>query len=95
MTSNRLRGFPPVFDGHCRTLILGSFPSERSLARAQYYAHPQNQFWRLVGNVIDVALQDMKYDDRLAALLAHHIGLWDVIGACERKGSLDGNIRQA
>jgi double-stranded uracil-DNA glycosylase len=95
MTSARLRGFPPVIDGQCRALILGSFPSERSLAKAQYYGHPQNQFWRLVGHVIDAALQGMEYDGRLAVLLAHGIGLWDVIGACERTGSLDSNIRQA
>lgn len=95
MTSTRLRGFPPVIDGHCRTLILGSFPSERSLAKAQYYAHPQNQFWRLVGNVIDAALQNMAYDDRLEILLAHHIGLWDIISTCNREGSLDSNIRNS
>ena len=95
MTSTRLRGFPPVIDRRCNTLILGSFPSESSLAKGQYYGHPQNQFWRLVGRVIDMTLQDMEYADRLAALLAHRIGLWDVIGACEREGSLDGDIRRA
>jgi len=95
MVSTRLRGFPPVIDRRCRTLVLGSFPSQASLVKAQYYGHPQNQFWRLVGHVIDVALQDKEYDRRLQVLLSHHIGLWDVIGACERAGSLDSNIRRA
>ncbi len=95
MTSTRLRGFPPVIDRGCQTLILGSFPSEASLAKTQYYGHPRNQFWRLVGSAIDTPLQDMEYLARLEILLAHHIGLWDVLGACERQGSLDGNIRKA
>jgi TDG/mug DNA glycosylase family protein len=90
-----LRGFPPVIDRRVRTLILGSFPSEASLAKAQYYGHPQNQFWRLVGGVLDVPLHGMPYQDRLQSLLAHRVGLWDVIGRCERTGSLDGAIRKA
>ena len=47
--------FDPVIDAGTRVLILGSLPGERSLARGQYYAHPQNQFWRLVGEVLGVA----------------------------------------
>ena len=88
-------GFPPVIDDGVDTLILGSFPGLASLGRAQYYAHPQNQFWRLVGAAIGEALPEMDYADRLRTLLAHRIGLWDVIGSCVRKGSLDANIRQS
>lgn len=95
MTSVELRGFPPVIDRHVGTLILGSFPSETSLAKSQYYGHPQNQFWRLIGRVIDAPLVAMPYESRLEVLLAHHIGLWDVIGRCERAGSLDSAIRNA
>jgi len=72
---------------------LGSFPSVRSLAKGQYYGHPQNQFWRLVGRAIGAPLHEMRYEDRLEALLACGIGLWDVIGRCEREGSLDSAIR--
>lgn len=93
--SAALRGFPPVIDRRVRTLILGSFPSEASLAKAQYYGHAQNQFWRLVGRVIDAPLHEMPYEARLEALLARRIGLWDVIGTCEREGSLDSAIRNA
>lgn len=86
-------GFPPVVDAGIETLILGSFPSVASLGKAQYYGHPQNHFWRLVGAVIDAPLAEMRYEDRLRALLAHRIGLWDIIGTCAREGSLDSRIR--
>lgn len=88
-------GFPPLIDEGVDTLILGSFPSVASLGKAQYYAHPQNQFWRLVGAAIDEPLVELDYAVRLRTLLAHRIGLWDVIGSCVRKGSLDSNIRHS
>ena len=88
------KGFPPVIDAEIKTLILGSFPSRKSLQKAEYYAHKQNQFWRLVGAVIAEDMpREMDYAQRKRILLKHHIGLWDVIGACEREGSLDSNIR--
>ncbi len=86
-------GFPPVVDARIETLILGSFPSVASLGKAQYYGHPQNHFWRLVGAVTGEALPEMTYERRLRTLLKHHIGLWDVIGTCVRPGSLDASIR--
>jgi TDG/mug DNA glycosylase family protein len=92
--SKAATGFPPVIDPGVKTLILGSFPSQKSLQKAEYYAHKQNQFWRLVGAVIGEDMpREMDYAQRKRILLKHHIGLWDVIGACERKGSLDSNIR--
>jgi len=88
------KGFPPVIDAEIKTLILGSFPSEKSLREAEYYAYKQNQFWRLVGEVIgEPLLPKMDYAERKRMLLKHHIGLWDVVGACEREGSSDSNIR--
>lgn len=86
-------GFPPVVDAGIETLILGSFPSVASLGKAQYYGHPQNHFWRLVGAVIAEPLPEMAYEQRLRTLLTHRIGLWDIIGTCKREGSLDSNIR--
>ena len=76
-------------------LILGSFPGEASLAAGQYYAHPRNQFWRLLSAVLDDDLATLPYEARLQRLIYHRIGLWDVIAACERKGSLDAAIRHA
>lgn len=84
-----------MIDGEVITLILGSFPGTASLGKGQYYGHPQNQFWKLVGEVIGAPLPDMPYEMRLKVLLANRLGLWDVIGKCERAGSLDSNIRNA
>lgn len=92
---DRKHGLPPVLARDARVLILGSFPGEASLAAKQYYAHPRNHFWPLVGALIDVPLPALAYRERLATLRAHGIGLWDTIVACERRGSLDGAIRNA
>jgi len=86
--------FPPVADRNTRVLVLGSLPGEVSLSRGQYYAHPQNQFWRLIGAVIGGDLSRLAYEDRLAALNAAGVGLWDVIQSAERVGSLDTAIRR-
>jgi hypoxanthine-DNA glycosylase len=91
----KLEGFAPVGDQDTHTLILGSFPGVASLEATQYYAHPRNQFWRLVGTAVGEPLHEMAYDDRLARLTKHGIGLWDVLAACEREGSLDSAIRHA
>src|SRR5687768_15614368 len=85
--------FPPVVDARTRVLVLGSLPGEESLARGQYYANPRNQFWRLIGGVIGADLVPLDYEQRLAALRAAGVGLWDTVGSATRRGSLDGNIR--
>ncbi|SOB88283.1 G/U mismatch-specific uracil-DNA glycosylase [Sphingomonas guangdongensis] len=87
--------FPPVTDARTRVLVCGSLPGEASLRAARYYAHPQNQFWRLTGAVIDLDLASLDYAERLAALLAHGIGLWDVVASATRIGSSDAAIRAA
>ncbi len=89
------RGFAPVVSRDARLLVLGSFPSVASLAAGQYYAHPRNQFWPIIGAVIDEALVPLPYPDRLQRLRARRIALWDVVGSCRRRGSLDSAIRDA
>lgn len=76
-----------------RLLILGSLPGDASLKAGQYYGHPQNGFWRLLGGVIRVDLVALPYPDRLEALKTAGVGLWDVIVSAERPGSLDAAIR--
>lgn len=93
MSRRRLQGFAPVLDARVERLILGSFPSKASLAAGQYYAHPRNQFWRLLGELIGEPLAELDYEQRLRRVLRHRIGIWDVIDACEREGSLDSDIR--
>jgi hypoxanthine-DNA glycosylase len=76
-------------------LVLGSLPGDASLAAGQYYAHPRNQFWHLIGAVIDQPeLSARPYADRLRRIAARGIGLWDVIASAERAGSLDTAIRE-
>lgn len=87
------RSFPPVANADTRLLICGSLPGDASLAAARYYAHPQNQFWRLLSPVVGADLAAMDYDARLAALLDAGIGLWDVVAAADRAGSTDAAIR--
>lgn len=87
------RGFPPVVDANTRVLVLGSLPGEASLAVSQYYGNPRNAFWRLMEGVIDTPLVPLAYDARLMTLLAHGVGLWDVIAEAQRAGSLDAAIR--
>ena len=86
---------PPIIDARARVLILGSFPSEVSLAAQHYYAHRQNQFWRIVGAVIGQPLAEMDYAAKQAAVNAAGIAIWDVYASCERAGSLDSAIRNA
>ena len=76
-------------------LILGSFPSTASLAAQQYYAHPQNQFWRILGAVLEQPLKEVDYPARIVAVQAAGIAIWDVFASCERAGSLDTAIRDA
>ena len=89
------QGLAPVVPADARVLVLGSFPGEESLRQAQYYAHPRNQFWRLLGDVLRRPLAELPYAERLARLGESRIGVWDIITGCERVGSLDGNIRNA
>lgn len=90
----RKGGFAPVVDRNTHLLILGSLPGDASLRAGQYYGHPRNAFWRLVGGVIGRDLAVLAYEERLAALQAAGIGLWDVVASAERPGSLDAAIRK-
>lgn len=91
----RHASFAPHVAADTRLLILGSLPGARSLAARQYYAHPTNQFWRLLGAIVNRPLADTPYDERLAALRDARIGLWDVIRSAERHTSSDSLIREA
>jgi len=91
----RKSSFRPVVAPDTRVLVLGSLPGERSLAAGRYYAHPQNRFWHLLGRVIGVELARLDYEDRLMALLAAKVGLWDTVASAHRVGSLDAAIREA
>ena len=93
----RLYGLPPIADQRTQLLVLGSFPSATSLARQQYYAHPQNQFWRILQAIWPSGQGVMcadSYEKRSEWLLECGLGVWDVYASCERQGSLDAAIRK-
>ena len=90
-----LQGLPPIISSHTRLLILGSFPGAASLAAQQYYSHPRNQFWLLLGTIWGLDLRAMPYPQRLAQLQQRGLGLWDVYKRCRRAGSLDSAIHDA
>lgn len=94
MTANpRLRAFPPIEAPDARVLILGSMPSLESLEKQQYYAHPRNQFWRLISRLLNEPCPE-DYSERQRILLEHGIALWDVLDSCRREGSADSAIRE-
>jgi len=89
--SARVIGFPPVVGRSPRALILGSMPSEKSLAHSQYYAHPRNAFWPIL-DALGLTVADAPYDDRIKQLAEAGVALWDSLRACTRSGSLDAAI---
>jgi len=80
-------------DERCKAVVLGSFPGVASLQAGEYYAHPRNLFWPLMSVALQCDLTAISFAARYETLLANGIGLWDVIGTCERDGSLDQAIR--
>lgn len=87
-----LNGFDAQVCARTRVLVLGSMPGDASLLAGQYYAHPRNRFWPLMQALCGVDA-GLVYPQRVQALLAAGVGLWDVLAACQRPGSLDASIR--
>lgn len=93
-----LTGLAPLVSPATRVLILGSFPGARSLAAGQYYAHPQNQFWKILQAIWPTSpleISASSYENKSKWLLARGLGVWDVYATCQRQGSLDSAIRHA
>ena len=93
-SSPLLRSFPPVIARSSRVLVLGTMPGERSLQAGEYYAHPQNAFWRLMDDILGIPAA-LPYAQRLQRVTARGVALWEVLASCERAGSLDTAIRNA
>jgi hypoxanthine-DNA glycosylase len=83
--------FPPIADGTTEILILGSLPGEKSLAMHEYYAHPQNKFWRIIAAITNNEMP-VTYSGKTGLLIKNKIGVWDVVREAKRIGSLDTNI---
>ena len=87
----RVHSFPPISDPASRVLILGSMPGKASLRAKQYYAHPQNAFWKIIGTLLELEA-GAPYEVRVEALRAYGIALWDVMKSCTRESSLDSDV---
>ena len=91
-SGERSSGFAPLANADARILVLGSLPSQRSIAAQQYYAHPQNGFWRIMAALVGA---EGRYADRCVALQKAGIALWDVLASSVRPGSLDADIQMS
>ena len=90
----RVESFPPLLGGTPRVLVLGSMPSVASIEAGEYYAHPRNAFWPLMAELFGFDAQAC-YQDRVQALTASGVAVWDVLQSCVREGSLDASIDRA
>ena len=92
---NNCKSFKPSINANSKVLILGSMPGIKSFEEQQYYAHPQNRFWKVMGALCsENNLAEFDYDTKLKILLNNNIALWDTIKSCKRKGSLDSDIKK-
>lgn len=87
------RGFSPIARLDARILVLGSLPGQMSLQRGEYYAQPQNAFWKIAGRLFDAA-PELPYGERVNRLLTQRIAVWDVCASAFRPGSLDSAIQR-
>lgn len=87
----RVHSFAPIADENAEVLILGSMPGLASLTANQYYAHPQNAFWRIIAELLQFDATS-PYPTKIQALKSARIALWDVLQSCSREGSLDAKI---
>lgn len=92
-----IKSFEPIVVCAPKLLILGSMPSVKSLEKFQYYGHPRNQFWPILAELFEEDLDhpgdDSSYAFKVALAKEKGLAIWDVLGSCEREGSLDSNIK--
>jgi double-stranded uracil-DNA glycosylase len=93
MPPSQVQSFPPIVSEQSKLLILGTMPGQESLKAGQYYAHPRNAFWRIMGELFG-ADPSLPYQERVTILQSVGVALWDSLQACTRPGSLDASITE-
>jgi len=91
--TRRIECFPSIADAGATVLVLGSMPGAESLRAGQYYAHPRNAFWPIMGELFGAG-PGLDYPERARVLKANGVALWDVLASCVRQGSLDSAIAE-
>lgn len=86
------KSFDPVFAPDAKVMIVGSMPSVKSLADAQYYAHPRNAFWPILFDIFG-QMPHNDYIRKMDLIRDKRLALWDAAACCYREGSLDSNMR--
>ena len=86
------KSFDPVFAPDAKVMIVGSMPSVKSLADAQYYAHPRNAFWPILFDIFG-QMPHNDYIRKMYLIRDNRLALWDAAACCYREGSLDSNMR--
>lgn len=89
----KIYSFPSISNKEAKVLVLGTMPGNMSLTLNQYYGHPRNAFWKLMFTIFDTPFST-DYEERKKLAVTNHIAIWDVLQACERKGSLDSAIKE-
>ena len=88
-----IRSFEPIIDENSKLLILGTLPGPESLRKHQYYANPNNQFWKIIYNVFKEENIGSTYNEKVCFLLKHELAIWDIFYSADRKGALDADIK--
>lgn len=91
---NTVQSLSPVIDKDSEILILGTMPGKESLRSKEYYAAPNNSFWKIMKRLFNSNMEFKDYEEKISCLKKHHIALWDTLQSCERESSLDSNIKE-
>jgi len=86
--------FFPIIDKETTCMVVGTMPSVESLRYSEYYGNSRNQFWKILFSIFEGGRIPVDYNDKVATARLHGIGLWDILAACKREGSLDSNIKE-
>jgi hypothetical protein len=73
-----VQSFAPIEDADAKTPHPAACPA-RLRPGGQYYAHPQNLFWRIMGEPLGTDPAS-PYEQRTQTLKSAVIALWDVFG---------------